>query len=104
MTKQINVTQKHIDNGICSDAYNCPIALAILEQIDDVYEVEVNGPNITFLSKSLGYCKVSLDCDTSKIVEQFQVQFDKNKNVKPFAFELSFEEDDKDYYDYEPSE
>lgn len=79
----VPVTQKHIDNGIASDAQFCMVAKAIRAkmkkkadvQVCDV-EIEINGM-LYFNTKAL----------SDKIVA-----FDKNpKRVKPFTLKLDKE-------------
>ena len=76
----IKVTQKHIDEGdpgMCSD---CPVALALLENYDNV--VVQNDEILCWLGIN------QIDFNVPVEVFDFIKAFDNHKSVKPFEFEL----------------
>jgi hypothetical protein len=81
---KIEVTDEHIKNGICKDANNCPIALAIRETLNlDADEVEVDGIFIEVEGRNF---------DTTDEIDDFIEDFDSGTPVYPFTFDLPIEE------------
>lgn len=44
----INVTEKHIINGLRSDGGKCPIALAFIDTIPGISDIEVDSSSIEY--------------------------------------------------------
>jgi hypothetical protein len=74
----IRVTQKDIDNGIQSDPYCCPVALAVKRKYPDKC-VCVLGSSVFINHKRHS---------VSHNVWDFEVDFDLGREVKPFRFKL----------------
>jgi hypothetical protein len=76
---RISIDQKCIDEGIAGSAFSCPVALAL-----DKAGVRHHGVtvNLVYLDSSSG--PIELPARVSKFVQDF----DSDKNVKPFRFNL----------------
>ena len=86
MIRFIEVTQKHIENGIRGDECNCAIALALQDEYktSDV-SVEVEDEPTLFIGDKI------LELATSKMAEDvnlFIQDFDYNNEVKPFTIQI----------------
>ncbi len=78
----IKVSDKHIKDGMKGKANYCPIALALREVVN-TDNVSVDGSEIVIDKEFL---------PTPGVAESFIGQFDGNKPVKPFSFELNVPE------------
>lgn len=76
----IRVTKKHIKQGVISDPYSCPVALAIRDKGFEcvVTEHTIRTNNIWAYKR--------YNCPRS--VSRFVKAFDKGRKVKPFSFIL----------------
>ena len=86
MIRFIEVTKKHIENGIRGDECNCAIALALQDEYktSDVL-VEVEDEPMLFIGDKI------LDLATSEMAEDvnlFIQDFDYNNEVKPFTIQV----------------
>ena len=86
MIRFIEVTQKHIENGIRGDECNCAIALALQDEYktSDVL-VEVEDEPMLFIGDKI------LELATSEMAEDvnlFIQDFDYNNEVKPFTIQI----------------
>ena len=86
MIRFIEVTQKHIENGIRGDECNCAIALALQDEYktSDVL-VEVEDEPMLFIGDKI------LELATSEMAEDvnlFIQDFDYNNEVKPFTIKV----------------
>ena len=98
---QINVTQDHIDSGKKDSCYDCPIALALTEQIllpnGRKWCVECNHAKIhvELLAKKpvnydfYNYGRTPLSWN----VELFIRDFDSSIPVEPFSFEFAYKQE-----------
>lgn len=79
---KVEVTQEHIDRGASNDCWSCPIALSLGNYFDKskvFYEVDahyIDFPNEDIL------------CLLKEEAVSFIDDFDSNKKVKPFSFDL----------------
>ena len=86
MIRFIEVTKKHIANGIRGDECNCAIALALQDEYktSDV-SVEVEDEPMLFIGDKI------LELATSEMAEDvnlFIQNFDYNNEVKPFTIQI----------------
>ena len=86
MIRFIEVTKKHIENGIRGDECNCAIALALQDEYktSDV-SVEVEDEPTLFIGDKI------LELATSEMAEDvnlFIQDFDYNNEVKPFTIQV----------------
>ena len=86
MIRFIEVTKKHIENGIRGDECNCAIALALQDEYktSDV-SVEVEDEPMLFIGDKI------LELATSEMAEDvnlFIQDFDYNNEVKPFTIQV----------------
>ena len=86
MIRLIEVTQKHIENGIRGDECNCAIALALQDEYktSDVL-VQVEDEPSLFIGDKI------LEIATSQMVDDidsFIRDFDYNNEVKPFTIQV----------------
>lgn len=77
---KIKVTQEHINKGVPGSHCMCPIALAMLEAVNDLFSV--HGYHVHYFHRM--WVWFSLPTSASMFVERF----DRNKKVKPFEFDL----------------
>jgi hypothetical protein len=77
----VDVTYSHIESGICSDGNRCPIALAIREQ----HNLDVSVSH--FAVEAYGF-----DVELPQEAADFVMEFDFDRSVKPFTFELEIPE------------
>lgn len=86
---RIKVTKKHIVKGTVENALSCPIALALKEIFDEDVFVQ-----IVEVDPKFARCAFALaDAANNSIplpdkCMQFMLDFDREKPVKPFTFEL----------------
>lgn len=80
----ITVTQKHIDEGLIADCSRCPVALAIREVFPYVDEILIRSTDV-WLGKGENLIVKELPIG----VRFFIRNFDNDKDVKPFSFELT---------------
>ena len=86
MIRFIEVTKKHIANGVPGDECNCPIALALQDEYktSDV-SVEVEDEPMLFIGDKI------LEIATSEMVDDidfFIRDFDFNNKVEPFTIQV----------------
>ena len=86
MIRFIEVTQKHIENGIRGDECNCAIALALQDEYktSDV-SVQVEDEPMLFIGDKI------LEITTSQMADDidfFIRDFDYNNEVKPFTIQI----------------
>ena len=86
MIRFIEVTKKHIANGVPGDECNCAIALALQDEYktSDV-SVEVEDEPMLFIGDKI------LELSTSQMAEDvnlFIQDFDYNNEVKPFTIQV----------------
>ncbi len=79
---KIEVTAEHIKNGTQCSSDSCPIALAIVDTLG-LGEYFVSGDFIAALRNGREYAWT-----VSSEVKAFVGQFDYDRNVQPFSFEL----------------
>jgi hypothetical protein len=79
----IQVTQEHIDHGTRNSCYECPVALALHENLLGKNEVRVIH-YIEIIGED-----VSLKYKLPDSVVHFIKRFDKGIKVEPFEFELT---------------
>ena len=82
----IKVTQDDIDNGIKEDNCFCPIALAITRQLNREVSVCTRWIYI-YGDHNIGWV-YDHQYDTPLIVRRFIDDFDFDRKVEPFEFEL----------------
>ena len=92
--KIIKVTQKHIDQGLANVRHNeaqdegtilasqCPVALALAEQLPSISVVQVWDDHIEFVAKSV------TRMDLPKSVASFVRRFNNRKELKSFNFKI----------------
>jgi hypothetical protein len=93
---RVEVTQKHINDGVCGNPKRCAVAQAIseIEGMEDV-DVRLSVPQGSFrVQRAVAYFNwqgktyaVALPPE----VARFIAAFDKAEQVKPFVFEMSLE-------------
>ena len=76
---KIEVTQSHIDNGHRTKCKECPIALAIIDVVGEGNEVMVY-PHGARINGDLYFLPIQ--------ASDFILDFDRDKAVHPFSFEL----------------
>ena len=86
MIRFIEVTKKHIANGVPGDECNCPIALALQDEYktSDV-SVEVEDEPMLFIGDKI------LEIATSEMADDidfFIRDFDFNNKVEPFTIQV----------------
>ena len=86
MIRFIEVTKKHIANGVPGDECNCPIALALQDEYktSDV-SVEVEDEPMLFIGDKI------LEIASAEMVDDidfFIRDFDYNNEVKPFTIQI----------------
>ena len=81
--QEIRVEQKHIDKGEHCNAWRCPVALALLDQIDAVETVCVSDNRIEFRVGSDPFV-----VDTPANVEAAIDEYDRTGRMSPFTFPL----------------
>ena len=86
MIRFIEVTKKHIANGVPGDECNCPIALALQDEYktSDV-SVEVEDEPMLFIGDKI------LEIATSEMADDidfFIRDFDYNNKVEPFTIQI----------------
>ena len=86
MIRFIEVTQKHIENGIRGDECNCAIALALQDEYktSDI-SVQVEDEPMLFIGDKI------LEIATSQMasdIDFFIRDFDYNNEVKPFTIQV----------------
>ena len=86
MIRFIEVTQKHIENGIRGDECNCAIALALQDEYktSDI-SVQVEDEPMLFIGDKI------LELATSQMandIDFFIRDFDYNNEVKPFTIQV----------------
>ena len=86
MIRFIEVTKKHIANGVPGDECNCPIALALQDEYktSDV-SVEVEDEPMLFIGDKI------LEIATSQMADDidfFIRDFDFNNKVEPFTIQV----------------
>ena len=86
MIRFIEVTKKHIANGVRGDECNCPIALALQDEYktSDV-SVEVEDEPMLFIGDKI------LEIATSEMaddIDNFIKDFDFNNEVNPFTIQI----------------
>lgn len=82
----IHVTQSDIDEGKVARCYDCPVAKAMLRQLDLGHCcVEVNA---NYFIIKYGNISMSNLIDLPPSVISFIGDFDMKRNVKPFSFNL----------------
>ncbi len=87
---KIKVTAKHISNGTALSMCDCPVALALKQQLHKLVIVQVDQLEYMPYSHASKYCFVTRTSDTPKKVKQFIKRFDSGKRVRPFSFDVSF--------------
>ena len=75
---RIQVTQKHIDEGMENDCFRCPVALAFLDA--GFFRPDVHGNCVWLVGVG--------SFDLSDTVETWIQDFDEGYPVQPFAFEV----------------
>lgn len=89
MKKLISVTQNHINSGQKCAPYNCPVALALYEQVKYVKFISVNHK----------YCSIDFKRhELSNKTKIFILKFDKNLPVVPFKFYINLREEINENY------
>lgn len=79
----INVTQEDIDRGERGQCRTCPIAKAVIRELDET-DVYVIGPYLV-----IGiHGPTRLTIDLPDAVTRFVEDFDSEDSVAPFSFEL----------------
>ena len=90
--KTIHVTQEDIHHGICKDAKECAIALALAHEYkDEINWVEVeNHEKIKIANeKNNEWYRVHICADDDARVCKFIEDFDDGKKVNPFSFRIN---------------
>ena len=86
MIRFIEVTQKHIENGIRGDECNCAIALALQDEYKTTEtSVEVEDEPLLYVDG------IPLEIATSQMADDidfFIRDFDYNNEVKPFTIQV----------------
>jgi hypothetical protein len=103
MIKTVNVTNKHIQDGVRCEANDCPVALAIMELCKPEVAVYVCFDTVVFsrnkpgdvdnwtTKNSLEEVRVYLTIRPKLgVVSKFVRDFDVGSLVEPFSFELEF--------------
>jgi hypothetical protein len=86
---KIEVKKRHIEAGIEGNCYECPVALAVLEQTG--LEAQINYGKIALYKPVDDGAVVSShvgSVDMPSSVKSFVKKFDGDKKVKPFNFIL----------------
>ena len=86
MIRFIEVTKKHIANGVPGDECNCPIALALKDEYKTTEtSVEVEDEPLLYVDG------IPLEIATSQMADDidfFIRDFDYNNEVKPFTIQV----------------
>ena len=102
---KIEVKEKHIKEGIPSNCDFCAVALAVTEKLDKIfkgaydlsivekgntgYRVKLTDrkpvPHLTEFNNEIGI-------ESQEFFDTFIFDFDENRNVKPFNFNLNFDD------------
>ncbi len=85
---EIKVTAKHISKGVRLSPCNCPVALALKEQMHKV--VNVDSMSMMYASISRESTSGWRQADTPRKVRGFILRYDYGKTVKPFSFDINF--------------
>lgn len=80
---KIEVKDCHIKAGIKGNCFDCPVALALKEQIEDVESVNVRAEIIKWHVHGKYFWQLTND-ETAYFVERF----DNDLEVHPFTFDL----------------
>ena len=88
--KTIHVTQEDIHQGVCKDAEQCAIALALAHEYEEISWVEVdNHESIKMVNeKDDEWYRVHISADDDMRVCKFLEDFDDGKKVNPFSFNI----------------
>lgn len=89
-TIEVNVTQKHIDNGLIAHVSGCPIALAVLKSLNGNKYLEDHTFGV--------YNDIDLYLDGTRMMRaplppnalDFRVNFDAGNAVEPISFSATF--------------
>lgn len=83
---KIEVTEEDIKDGVRENVKQCPVARAVLRQLDfaEVVEVSMGGIDINFDVPGRKFIRYKIP----KKVMRFIQRFDEGKSVKPFSFVL----------------
>ena len=88
----VDITEKHIKDGVRKDASKCPIALAITEC--GLFDVHVSNLDIyAYADKAM---TKPLHASMSFKESKFAFDFDDKKKIQPFSFEAIFYPADKE--------
>lgn len=81
---KIQVTQDHIDRGERDCSTSCAVALALLEGVPGIEDVQVDGIDLIFNVGDLTY-----NLDTPGHVRDFIESFDGFEEVEPIEFVIN---------------
>jgi len=87
---KIKVTAEHIDKGKRNNCRECPVALAIKEQLNLPYDMQVGTLGVNIFYEKHTCTKYML----SRAAERFINKFDGRKDVKPFNFVMTEKEEE----------
>lgn len=87
--KTIEVTQDDIDGGMAYDAAHCPVAIALRRQLDcRNAHAAADFCNVFYLKDPNSRELYSYQCDLPEEAKRFIEDYDKNRPVQPFVFEV----------------
>ena len=87
-----NVEQEHIDNGEIESCYDCPIALALIDQGYTFVSITEDHIRLVVQGKGLAPSKHYICEALPEEMEDFIENFDANKDVVPFTSTFLVEE------------
>ena len=92
MIRLIDITSKHIEEGVGGSCIQCPIALALQEEYKTI-DVEVDGEGNLLVNKKGLLIDPSHRCDVQDFIELFDETYVEDENlymetVKPFTLRI----------------
>ena len=92
MIRLIDITSKHIEEGVGGSCIQCPIALALQDEYKTI-DVEVNGEGNLLVNKKGLLIDHSQSCDVQDFIELFDETYGVEENlcmetVQPFTLRI----------------
>ena len=94
MIRLIDITSKHIEEGVGGSCIQCPIALALKQEYKtDVVEVKNNGDALLFVGDKELFIPHNQQSDVQDFIELFDESYGTDENlfmetVKPFTLRI----------------
>ena len=92
MIRLIEITNKHIEEGVGGSSIQCPVALALQNEYKTI-DVEVDGEGNLLVNKKGLLIDHSQSCDVQDFIELFDETYGVEENlymetVKPFTLRI----------------